>query len=79
MKPEERQTGRYGLPLKIKYCKICNISNQQPTSTNEYLHNKDTIQKPLEFSEDEICYACKIYLQLSHQGYFTSDSPLYTS
>ena len=60
MKSSGIEIGRYGLPLKIKYCRLCNISNQQPTSTNEYLHNKNTIQKPLEFDEEEICHACKI-------------------
>ena len=33
-----------GLPLEIKYCKKCNISNQQPTTTNEYFHNLETVQ-----------------------------------
>ena len=32
----------YGLPKEIKYCVKCNISNQQPTSTNEYKHTKNT-------------------------------------
>ena len=34
-----------GLPLEIKYCNLCNLSNQQPTTTNEYFHTKDIFLK----------------------------------
>ena len=47
-----------GLPLEIKYCKKCNISNQQPTTTNEYFHNIETVQTTIDFDEDGICRAC---------------------
>ncbi len=47
-----------GLPVNLKYCKKCNISNQLPLGTNEYFHTKDTIQKTIEFDEDGICAAC---------------------
>ncbi len=49
----------YGLPKKIKYCIKCNISNQQPTSTNEFKHDKDTVQLTIDFGNDGICSACK--------------------
>ena len=50
---------KYGLPEVIKYCKKCNISNQQPTSTNEFKHNKTTTQLSIDFDDDRICAACK--------------------
>ncbi len=50
--------GRYGLPLEVKYCEKCNVINQQPTTINEYTHDKDTHQIPLEFNSDNICFAC---------------------
>jgi len=53
-------TGKYGLPKKIKYCVKCNVTNQKPTSTNEYKHDKDTLQIPISFDENDVCYACKI-------------------
>ena len=49
----------YGLPLEVKYCVKCNVSNQKPTSTNEYKHDKNTIQITIEFDSNNICYACK--------------------
>lgn len=48
----------YGLPKEIKYCLKCNCINQQPTSTNEYKHDKNTQQIAIEFNEDGICFAC---------------------
>ena len=51
--------GRYGLPKEVKYCVKCNVTNQQPTSTNEYKHDKDTLQIPISFDKNDVCYACK--------------------
>ena len=50
---------KFGLPSEIKYCVKCNVINQRPTSTNEYLHDKSTKQIPIDFDKDNICYACK--------------------
>ena len=47
-----------GLPEKIIYCHECNLSNQQPTSTNEYFHDHNTIQTTVKFDENNICSAC---------------------
>ena len=59
-KNNNNKFGKYGLPREIKYCIKCNISNQQPTSTNEYKHDRNTIQIPIEFDSNNICYACKV-------------------
>ncbi len=55
-----KQVGRYGMPIEVKYCIKCNTTNQQPTSTNEYKHDKHTIQIPIEFDENNVCHACKV-------------------
>ena len=47
-----------GLPLEIKYCNLCNISNQQPTTTNEYFHTKDIFLTTVAFDSKGICAAC---------------------
>ena len=47
-----------GLPLEIKYCNLCNISNQQPTTTNEYFHTKDIFLSTVAFDSQGICAAC---------------------
>ena len=46
--------GKYGLPKEVKYCIKCNITNQRPTSTNEYKHDKDTFQIPISFDKNEL-------------------------
>ena len=58
MNPIKKKLNMYGLPSKVIYCEKCNISNQQPTTTNEYFHNSNTIQKPIEFDDKNICAAC---------------------
>ena len=58
VKNNNKQHGRYGLPLEVKYCVKCNVSNQKPTSTNEYKHDKNTAQITIEFDSNNICYAC---------------------
>ena len=40
-----------GLPLDIKYCIKCNLSNQQPTTVNEYFHINETVQNTVEFDD----------------------------
>ena len=47
-----------GLPLEIKYCVECNLSNQRPTSINEYFHTKDSSQSTVEFDKNGVCAAC---------------------
>ena len=49
----------YGLPPEVKYCEKCNVSNQWPTTTNEYDHDKDTKQISIEFDSNNICYSCR--------------------
>ena len=47
-----------GLPIEVKYCVECNLSNQRPTSINEYFHTKNSSQKTVEFDENGICAGC---------------------
>jgi len=56
--PDSELEVRYGLPREVKFCIKCNMSNQQPMSSNEYNHNKHSLKTTLSFSEDGICHAC---------------------
>ena len=51
-------TNTFGLPKTVHYCVKCNLSNQQPTSTNEYLHHKNTRHVAVKFTSDGVCSAC---------------------
>ena len=39
-KPTDELDVLYGLPRTVHFCTACNMSNQQPMSSNEYSHNK---------------------------------------
>ncbi len=52
------KTNKNGLPIEIKYCEECNISNQQPLPTNEFFHTKNIIHKTIKFDKNNICDAC---------------------
>lgn len=51
--------GKYGLPLEVKFCKKCVISNQRPSSTVEFKHTKDEKKKTISFGKDDVCDACR--------------------
>ena len=57
---ESQKFGQYGLPLEVKYCKNCTISNQRPSSSIEFKNKSDSFKKSIRFADDGICDACKI-------------------
>jgi len=57
-KDNTNQEAYYGLPLEVKYCTKCVISNQRPNSAVEYIHKKDTKKVTINFDESGVCDAC---------------------
>lgn len=58
--------GKYGLPLKVRYCSQCVISNQRPSSVVEHT-NKTTDRKPtIKFDKNGVCDACR-YAKMKHK------------
>ena len=57
--PECRLEVLYGLPRDVKFCAMCNMSNQMPMSSNEYLHTQDSTKSTLSFDKDGVCHACR--------------------
>lgn len=51
---------KYGLPLEVKYCKRCVISNQRPSSAVEYNHGANTKKKTIFFDAEGVCDACRV-------------------
>lgn len=60
-KPEDLEVF-YGLPRNVQFCKKCNMSNQQPMSSNEYAHSSKSKKTTMAFDEDGICHACNFNL-----------------
>ena len=44
----------YGLPKKVRFCKKTLISNQRPSSSIEFKHNKDSKKKTLHIDKNDI-------------------------
>lgn len=58
-KTKTGQEIKYGLPGEVKFCVRCNMSNQQPMSTNEYKHSVNEQKVTMSFDDDDVCYACR--------------------
>ena len=48
----------YGLPLDVKFCNKCVISNQRPSSTVEFKTSKIHKKEVIHFDDNGICSAC---------------------
>lgn len=57
--PADQLDVLYGLPRDVQFCTRCNMSNQQPMSSNEYAHGKDSKKRTLAFDEHGVCHACR--------------------
>lgn len=58
-KPVSQLEVLYGLPRQVQFCTLCNMSNQMPMSSNEYLHTQDSTKSTLSFDEKGVCHACR--------------------
>ena len=57
----EKLEAYFGLPSEVKFCKKCVISNQRPSSTIEFKHDKTEKKKVIEFDEEGVCSACRYH------------------
>lgn len=51
---------RYGLPVDVKFCKSCVISNQRPSSTPEFRNDGKAPKQSVQFDASGICDACRV-------------------
>jgi hypothetical protein len=49
----------YGLPLQVKFCRSCVISNQRPSSTVEFKNDGRGPKQAIHFDSQGICDACR--------------------
>lgn len=49
----------YGLPVEVKFCTKCVMSNQRPASAVEFKHTKDSKKVTMQFDEHGVCDACR--------------------
>ncbi len=55
----KEEFGRYGLPLEVRFCKKCTMTNQRPSSTVEFKNRPDAKKRAISFNDDGVCDACK--------------------
>jgi N-acetyl sugar amidotransferase len=55
----EALQAKYGLPVQVKFCKRCVISNQRPNSVLEYAHTAASRKETIHFDEEGVCDACR--------------------
>lgn len=52
------ETGRYGLPLNVSFCKKCTINNQRPSSAVEFKKEDNNKKRVISFDSKGVCAAC---------------------
>ncbi|MBT3553028.1 MAG: N-acetyl sugar amidotransferase, partial [Rhodospirillaceae bacterium] len=57
VRPEET---RYGLPIEVKYCARCCMSNQRPNTVRESDHKSDSLKTTINFDKNGVCDACNV-------------------
>ena len=56
---KEPLEAKYGLPLDVRFCRRCVISNQRPNSAVEYEHTSASQKKTIFFDAEGVCDACR--------------------
>jgi N-acetyl sugar amidotransferase len=57
-KDDPQREAMYGLPVAVRFCKKCVMSNQRPSTTVEF-KNRSGTKTTIEFDEDGVCSACR--------------------
>jgi len=55
----EKLEAKYGLPQKVIFCNRCMDSNQRPSSSVEFQHDKDRRHQALQIDNEGVCDACR--------------------
>jgi N-acetyl sugar amidotransferase len=53
-------SSKYGLPTDVRFCTRCVISNQRPSSINEFDHLPTSRKPTIYFDEEGVCDACRV-------------------
>ncbi len=52
---------KYGLPVDVKYCSRCVISNQRPSSVVEFKNNARDRKPTIAFDNEGVCAPCRYH------------------
>ena len=51
---------KYGLPAQVIFCQRCVMSNQRPSSSIEFKHDKNRKVRSLHIDDEGVCDACRV-------------------
>ena len=57
---EQELEAKYGLPREVKFCVRCVMSNQRPSSSIEFKHDKNRKVRSLNIDSEGVCDACRV-------------------
>ncbi|MGH7719446.1 MAG: N-acetyl sugar amidotransferase [Gemmatimonadaceae bacterium] len=55
----EPLAAKYGLPVDVRFCRRCVISNQRPNSSFEFRHTRDSAKTTIHMDAEGVCDACR--------------------
>ena len=55
--------GKFGLPLKVKFCSNCTRSNQRPHNLGEFKQKTKMKKDYVEFDTNGMCAACNYFYE----------------
>lgn len=67
---------KYGLPIEVRFCRGCGISNQRPNSAQEAKTTSNTKKETINFNQDDICDACLAAERKSKTDWHARDQQL---
>lgn len=67
----------YGLPIDVRFCSRCIISNQRPDSAVEYAHQRDSKKLTIGFNESGVCDACLVAEKKNGTDWVQREQELY--
>lgn len=53
-------TALFGLPEVVRWCSRCVVSNQRPSSCNEFEHTAESKKETIAFDAEGVCDACRV-------------------
>lgn len=66
----------FGLPEEVKFCTRCVMSNQRPSSTQEYSHVSASKKETIHFDAEGVCDACRVAEQKQNIDWKTREEEL---
>ncbi len=58
--PKQKPEAFFGLPIDVRFCRRCVMSNQRPSSAVEFMHTRESKKATLAIDSEGVCDACRV-------------------